>query len=268
MNPGADVASSSITIYPRWYILPADFMSMHAPATETSWSFGEYRPPSEILGLDRWNDTTGTLRYYTIQEAPDLYGSMALFPWPPADEDATNDFIYKRRPRTLRYTGHDASDYAGTITVTAGSDTVAGSGTSFSSDHVGSILRISSSSSRPTGIEGDNPYVEERSIKAVASATSLTLDAAVTTSRSSVKYVITDPVDIGQVAHNAFLRLVEKHLAILRNLKDRTSIELLAERELQAAKGADSRVRERRVAGIPRHYYRRLADAPTGTNNW
>lgn len=263
-NPGADVAAlTTYTLYPRWYALPADFVAFSGTIEDSSWLLGEYVTPKEWLQLDRYRSTTGDVQYYTIMSVPDLYGQMGLFVHPASDSTETIDFIYKRRPRPLRYSGYDSAEAVGTVSATADSATLTGSGTSFDDAYVGSVIRIGTSTTyQPTGLEGAYPYAEQRSIEAVTSGTTvtLTMDAAAQTSRSGVKYRITDPIDIDVAAWDAFLGCCEKHMARIKRMKDADAITRAADLALRLAKGADSRVRQRRVAGDAISFRRRLAD--------
>lgn len=262
MSPGADVSSTTYELYPRWYRLPSDCVSISRPHGETSWAIGECISMEDMLSLDRYDYVSGDIEHYAVGPAPDLYGQMALYVHPASDADKTLDFLYKRRPRDLRYSGKESACYAGTIEVSAGSAVVAGSGTAFDASMVGSIFRIGSSATNaPTGVEGLYPWVEERCIISVTSATTLTLDAAVTTTRSGVKYTVSDPIDLDIALHNAFQRLCERNLARARNLDNRTMFEQIAKDAVFHAKCADARVGQRRVAGSPYTYWTRLADA-------
>jgi hypothetical protein len=262
MCPGTDVASTTYTLYPRWYRLPSDCVSISRPHGETSWAIGECISPEQMLSLDRYEDCTGDIEYYAVAAAPDLYGQMALYVHPASDADKTFDFLYKRRPRDLRYSGKETACTAGTIAVTAGSATVTGTSTTFDASMVGSIFRIGTSTTNPpTGVEGQYPWVDERCVIDVTSATSLTLDAAVTTTRSGVKYRISDPIDLDVSLHNAFQRLCERNLARARNVDGQGNFEHYAKTAVFQAKCADARVGQRRVAGTPQVYLTRLADA-------
>jgi len=264
MNPGADIAAgTTFKLYKRWYALPNDFVSFWGPLESSTCAFGTYISPSEMLWRDSTYNTTGDPRYYTIMPLQDAYGTLGLYLT--YDSDATNpmNFIYKRRPRSIRYTGHDAADYAGTILVTAGSASVTGTTTSFSDNHVGSILRVSSSATtRPTGVEGLQVFEEQRSIVSVSSPTLLTLDSTIQTSRSGVKYTISDPMDIEVGAYQLFLALCKKHLAFEKDVKNKIEYEQAYRITLDAAKCGDTRVSQRRVCGYGTPSYARLADSP------
>lgn len=220
MNPGQDVASCDYSLYQRWLWLPADFRSFTVPMGEESCRFGREISLTDMLAMDRYNSSTGDILYHTIAEVPDVFGRKALYVYPQPDATRSIDFAYLRWPRELRYSGYDAADYQGTITVTADSAAVTGSGTAFSSDMIGSIFRIGAdATNRPTNrFGGDYPFAEERSIVAVTDATHLTLDGVVVTARTGVKYVVTDPIDLGRAAEQAFLRECEAKLAYARNL--------------------------------------------------
>lgn len=259
MNPGADVAAgTSYTAFPRWYILPSDFIDFTRPAEEADWWLGEYMPMETLANYQRYEDTTGDVEFYSVGPAPDLYGSLALYVWPPADAARTLDYVYKRRPRELRYSGKDTADRAGTITVTAASASVTGNSSTFPSDCEGSIIRWSASTTKcPTAIAGDTPYAEERAIKTYTSGTSLTLDDVVVTSRSAVKYIISDPVDIPPSLHSAFLACCRKQLADIKDFKGAEKLQRAYYEALDRAKCADAPVRQPRICGVlPRHWSR------------
>lgn len=227
MNPGEDVASTTYSLFPQWYILPEDFVSLSGPIREDTGYILSKITQTEMLRLYRNEYSTGKPQYYCIAEVPDLYGSLGICLYPVKTESATLDYIYTRRPRRLRHTGHDANDYVGTIAVTAGSATVTGTNTAFNDTMLGAILRIGTDNThRPTGLEGKYPFIEERSISAIASTTSLTLDNNAATTRSGVKYTVASPIDLGVSLHNLFMRQCEKHLARAHVFEDRERIEL------------------------------------------
>jgi hypothetical protein len=240
LNPGQDVASTTYVLFPRWYHLPADFLRFTGPWAQDSWRFGREVSLTEMLKLYRFDANTGDILYHAIGEVPDVYDRLALYTWPPSADDKTLDFLYTRRPRELRYSGHEDNDWAGTVSTSYGSEDLVGSGSAFESDMAGAILRTSRDANRPTGRSGAYPWTEERSIKTVTDTTHLTLDGASGKSLSTVGYMVTDPIDLGRVAHNAFRRLCELNLAIKRNTKIVDKCRELYERALLDAMGADN----------------------------
>lgn len=259
LNPGQDVASTAYTLYERWKLLPADFLSFTGPMAESSWQLGASGTMTEIIARDKYTVATGHVERYAVAEAPGIYDRKALFFVPQQTEARTVDFVYKRRARMLRYTGHDAICDQGTVSVSSGSASVTGTDTAFTSGMVGSIIRFGSTSGTPSGTFGSNAYGEERSIIAVASTTALTLDAEISSTYSGAGYCIADPIDLGRVARNAFLRRCEYHLAVLagygisgerssglqRTLRERSQEALLE------AEGADNQVDYDPIAYAP-----------------
>ena len=248
LNPGQDVDDGDYVLYQRYVRLPSDFRCFSAPMAQGGWRLGSRVSLDEFLALDRYDaSSSGQILQYAIAEVPDLHDALALFVYPQPSATETIDFPYTRYPRVLRYTGHQAP--AGTIAVTADSAAVVGTSTAFASDMVGAVLRIGTGTDRPTGRYGEHPFAEERIITAVTDTTNLTLDAVVVTSREGVSYSITDPIDIGRVAKNAFLRMAEKHLVLARPSRDSKGgiqndqmISMEADRTLLQAMGADNPV--------------------------
>jgi hypothetical protein len=267
MNPGQDVTGpETYTLYPRWYPLPNDFGSMVRVAEKAAWKFGEEISMAEMMVKNKYLDSSGDVNYFCVGPTQDQYGSLALYLHPYSNTTEPIDFLYRRRLRDLRYSGHDsAKDFAGTISVTADSApvglTVSGSSTAFESGMVGSILRISSSTSKPTGLEGDNPWVEQRVIASVTDSDTLTLDAVVSTTRVGVKYAISDPLDFDVVVYHAFLACAMKHLAIGISMKEKGDLVAAYRDALMQAKQADSRMVGRQVCHVGPTYMGRLADS-------
>lgn len=129
-NPGADVAAGeTYSTYKRWYPMPNDFVGLWAPLEDTSWLKSQYRPVQDLAAIDRWDESTGDVHYYAIGPGEGLYGAHVLYVGWPSDEDETLDIPYKRMPRQLRYSGQDAAESDGTISVTDGSAAVTTSST-------------------------------------------------------------------------------------------------------------------------------------------
>ena len=265
MCPVADVtAGASYVAYPRYYRLPNDFGSMDTPVEEALGQLGQYVTPQRMLELDRHHNDSGDIQYFTIGPVPDLYGTMGLFVNPYSNAAETLDFMYKRKPRDLRYVGVNLSESPGTITATADSATIAGSSTTFVADHVGSLLRVGTSTTEmPTGLDGLLPYSEQRTITAYSSATAVTVDTTITTTRSAVQYSITDPIDLEPSVYDAMMAMARKYIAIEKNHANWKAVAALADERLFRAKCGDCRVTSRQVAGARLTNVTRLSDSPT-----
>lgn len=264
LTPSQDIASGTAYIlYQDTYTLPSDFVAMDRGLNEDNWYGMYYVHPTEWLAHTRWlMSTSNSPRFYSITGSPDQPGRMALRVYPYPDRDRTLDFIYRRRPRPLlldQYT-------AGSASATAGSTTITGNGTSWTASMEGSVIRLADQSSNlPTGLDGDYPYALERTIKVVTSATQLEVDEAADRNLTNVKYRISDPIDVEDGAMlEAFVRLCELHAGVQRKHKDRPVLEVAYRNALILAKEAESRVFQRRVAGVPWPYRQRLAHMPRG----
>lgn len=201
-------------MYRTLYPLPTDFRNLDRPIDEHSWSAFSYVSQDEAMKIERVIDAAGPQAYWTVVR-DDLTDGWAIRIIGYPERLETIDFSYRRSPRALRFSGHEAVARAGTIT--ASGTAVTGTGTEFSSSMVGSVLRVGTASSHPDPISGLNPYLYEAKITAVGSATSLTVDRSVTASAS--KYIITDPVDFPPGMINCLYSAGEYWLSRVRGTK-------------------------------------------------
>jgi hypothetical protein len=240
LNPGVNVAAGTgYSLFCRWYPLPAEFVNFTGPMGRNSWAYGQQIGMAEMTAYQRNHNSTGTIRYYAIGERPNSPAEKALYVWPFAPTTETLDFTFQRRPRELLYTGHDAADMVGTITVIANTNTITGVSTTFDSEMVGALVLVGrDASSVPTGRYGLNRFSEQLRVQSYTSATVLTATSNAVTSRAAVKYVVTDPIDIETCAQNAFLRYMEMHLALNRNFKEADKHVVLAEKAMRDAMAA------------------------------
>lgn len=226
-NFGEDIAAgASYRLYKTCYHLPADFNAAKGFYGESMFEIGNQLTLEEYFKLERMNTVNSdTPRYYAFGGVNDLYGTLGLYVWPEPAEAQTYDYLYERNPRQLAYSGYDARDMAGTVVISGTS--VTGTNTTFASGMAGSILRISSSSTAPSGRYGTNPFVEERVIASVTDATHLTLDAAAT-ARSGVKCIVTDPIDLDRSWWDAFLARCHYEMCCIRKMDERTKADTKA----------------------------------------
>jgi hypothetical protein len=263
-NPGADVAAlTTYTLYRDTYPMPADFTAADEFADVANYSKPIYVHPATWLSQQRLSKSPATPRTYTFTSDPHYFGTMAVRFYPPPDTIHAYDFIYQRRPRPLVYDDVNA----GTITVTASSSSVAGTGTAFDSKYVGSVIRNSlTATDLPEGLEWETPYDVERVILSVTNATTLAVDTAYVNARSGVLYTISDPVDVEAGAMlNAFLRCCEKNAAYSRRMaKGIQEAEKNYHMALILAREADNRHFERHDASDSSVAPIRLALMPRG----
>jgi len=266
-NPGEDVDSgTSYTLYRDTYTLPSDLVSIDRMFPENSWDDLSFIHPREWLGGHRHNVTSAQPPdFFTVMGARDFMGVLCarFFPYP--DSATTMDFIYRARPRALQIENHES----GTVTVTADSAALTGSDTEWTSDMVGSVVRISDDRENyPTGRDGANPFDQERIIISVADATNATVDRNWDTTRSSgVLHRVSDPVDIeiGGMT-TALLRVCEQQVAAIRQLERYKEIAALAADAVERAMEADSRTTGPRSVDTEGVSYRRLANMPLGSD--
>ena len=253
-KPTSDIAAgTSFEIYRRYYTLPDDFVAMSDPMPgETSSLFGVYLEPDELFARMRREPGSGQATAWTVAPILDTYSRMGLYLQPPHSTAETLDIWYRSQPRPLRYVGTEKRCSAGTIDVVADSAVVAGTSTTFENAMEGSIFRIGDHGTyQPTGLRGARPWVEQRSILTYTSATAVTLDAVVATSQSTIKYTVTDPIDIDPAASTALLRMAERNLSQALGGRDVAMDVRRAEEAIQAARGASNRTSQRsRVAGV------------------
>lgn len=201
--PSADLAAGTTYEYYRnTYPVPLDFRMGTEPLIRDEGGRSVcYVPPHELLAMQGVNDNPqGWLQVYTIRGGGDDYNSMVFEFQPPPSEADVLTYLYDSAPRSLKLFSGEVEYTTGTISISG--TTVTGTGTAFSQDMVGSVLRVPPSGvdQIPTGVAGtvtaDYPYGEYRIITAVASATSATIDTAMDGTYSGVKFSIGSPLDI------------------------------------------------------------------------
>jgi len=246
-NPGADVSSTTYEWYRDAYPLPVNFLRIDKLMDVVNLFPLVYVSPEEQLEYTR-NFSAQTIsipEWYTIRNTGDYIGSLSVVFGRAPNAVRNYDAIYEMSPRELR-TYKEAS---GTFACTAGTTAVTGSSTAFTSRMVGSVFRASASSTAPTGVMGDvdgtlNPFDSQRIVSAVASATALTLDSALSesTTYAGDAYIISDPLDIEiNSMLTYFQRLLEAEYAKLAKRIDWRERDSLAKEALNLAIGSDIR---------------------------
>ncbi len=223
-------AGSSYTLFRTTYPLPDDFRNMDEPSDEFRWWSGIYITPDEAMKIERINNSSGHPFHWTVIRDPHMaHWAIKLVGWPTGVE--TVDFTYRRYPRPLRYSGHEAAVRQGTIARTG--TAVTGSGTAFTAAMVGSVLRVGDATNIPGPIESMTPWISETEILAVGSSTGLTTEDAGTIS-AGTKYLITDVVDIAPHMYQAMDSACDYWLARTRNQSPEKAFQLY-QRDLRLA---------------------------------
>lgn len=244
-NPGADVSSgTSYTLYRNAYTLPGDMVSVTKFQSDNgTWELMRVAP-HELIELEKRSQASGTQVYFSIIGSPDAYGSFAIHFWPYPNVAENVDFLYRRRPRPMRYTGYGSAERAGTVTVSLSSQSVTGSGTSFNAAMVGSLIRFGDATNAPEGMAGLRPFVEQKVITAVTDTENITIDTPVENAHSAVKYVVTDPVDVDPVLIEPLFACAQKHLASFRKPDRLGAVTAVYQQALIQAMEQDARFTE------------------------
>jgi hypothetical protein len=259
-------AGTPYTLYQDTYDLPDDFIASDQEFADIAWGGMEYVHPNKWLQVTRYYASySNTPRFYTFRTNTKVPGRLAVSIFPFPDSNRTIDYVYHRRARNVLIDRYQT----GSATVNAASGattTITGTGTNWTSAHVGSIIRLSADNKNyPTDFGGDSPYAQEATILSVQSPTQLTVDNPIGLSYTNVLYRISDPIDVERGAmYEAFIRCAEMHASIQRSLKDREQARQTYEKALVVAKEADSRNFAVRVAGTAGPYRQRLANMPRG----
>ena len=217
-NPGADLAAgTTYQLYQPSYRLPYDCRSIYRCWNTSS----RYRlcglTVNEFYDEQRAQFQSGTPIEYTITRDDWLKGAMRVVLYPYASGGLQFALLYDRIQLPLRIWKYNT----GTVTASASSATVTGTSTAFTSAMVGSVIRFGTTTTEPTSLEGTAPYLEERVILAVNSATSLTLDEPLDNAYTAAKYVISDLVDVEPSAmKTAVMNCAALHFARERNADD------------------------------------------------
>ena len=262
-NPGANIASgTTYVLYQDTFTLPDDFKATDQMMILNNSGIIFNQHPAQWLAEQQIIRGPATPSAFTITKDPDNFGVMAARLYPAPDNVYQLDFIYQRQPRPLKI-----ENYAtGTVACTSSSATLTGTSTVWTSAMVGSVIRLSgSSSAAPTSFAGENPTVMERQIKTYSSATSITVDEVADRTLSGVKYIISDPVDIEAGAMATFLyRECERQMRIIKQMKGTEDAERQHQEAMYQAFDNDSRSSEPRAAGQTRYYRPSVKDMPLG----
>lgn len=252
-NPGANVAAgTAYTLYRNEYPLPVTFRRAIGLFDSTY-----LRPVQIITDSDEQalqigsNGTPGVPAFACIRNTGETIGSLSLVFNCPPNSAVAYDLLFDAIPRPFVLPEKYST---GTVTISSGSASVSSSGATFASGVAGCVLRVTTSTTEePTAPFGalidqdsvDNPYSFQSVVKTRDSSSALTLMDAADQTYTTVKYSLSDPLDIEDGAMlTAFLRLAEWHYARLARMdrKEITAYEQEARSAVLLAKENDRRV--------------------------
>jgi hypothetical protein len=186
------------------------------------------------MKLERVSNSTGEPYHWTIVPYPATgfagpQWALKLIGYPTKAE--TIDFTYRRSPRPLRLSGHEARARAGTISV-ANTD-VNGTQTQFAASMVGSLLRIGTTTESPGTASSLAPYAAESEIVDFFNSTYALLREPASADPGT-RYLITDPLDVAPHMRNVMYSAAEYWLARIRS-QDAEKAFALYQRDLRLA---------------------------------
>lgn len=259
-NPGADMAGgAAYNLWQDQYPLPVNCQQVGTMKDAYRNVTLEFMEPNDWVRERPFNTFAAVPRYFTITGDPSYLGAMCIRLLPPPNIVYTFDFMYKRMPRQMTCNSYTTGK------VTTSTTTVTGSGTTFTSAMVGCIIRCSSSTTAVTGLEGSNPYYAQRVITAFSTATSVTIDQALSAEQTGVAFEISDPIEMESNAmYTAFLRRCESDLGPLMRRDDQEKLRERAHDAWLTACEQDSRSLDQKPGGP--HGFQRVPTYFTITN--
>lgn len=247
-QPDADLPSGTAYILVQQvYPVPDDFVELRQLIElERLWPISYLAPEDMLARMQVWFAPTSIL-FYSILGGSN--GLMDLMFSPPPDTGRTYDMFYQARPRLFVL----PQPYSqGSCTTSSGSPNVTIVGGSLTTNMAACVFRTGTVSTLPTGVTGDDPYVEEHVIQSVTSTTTFTCEDNLVYSGSGVLYTIDDPIDLEPVSMMTLMdRMCETRLFRFmqpdaRTMSDAYETELTA---WEAARAADRRLIPRALQG-------------------
>lgn len=227
------------TATPPPTLLPYSVKTVDTVISDNTGTQLAYISPNEYLQMRANQTGVAEPFYYTILRSEAYPQQYELkFVYDPLD-NLIFHYTYRNTPEQIRYMGYETVTRAGTITGSAGSAAITGTGTSFPADAAGRIIRIGTADDFPMPVGSLTPYVEEHKIASRASGTSLTLDAALNQAASGAKCVITDEVDASPQMWTACLSAAEMWYARMAG-KPAGEVTALFNRDLRLAMESDA----------------------------
>ena len=208
VDVAASQTASGITVTPQtYYDLPADLKDIDTLITNTVGTLHCYITPQEWQRLEINTRGAGEPYYYTLMRSdsnPDVW--QVRFVGVPVNDTVVH-YTYRVRPKPIKYMGYERITRQGTVQMTG--PAVTGTGTAFPLDCAGAVIRFGSAGMEAEAQGATIPYLLERDITAVASATALTVDNAAPNLPANTKYAITDVIDASPTMYTSILAACE-----------------------------------------------------------
>lgn len=191
-----DDYSGTYTMYQYRFLLPVG-MNIYKfgkiKVDQANWL--EYIPPGlfETDVRRQYLASGGRPTYFTISRDFRGTGQQVLQLWPYPTTEMRMRFGYSRHPAEIAVWDYQT----GRVASTASSTTVTGTGTSFTSNMAGCLIRTGNGIVNvPTDQDGLYPAVNEAVIDSVTNATSLVTKTAMTTTQSEASVSISSLLDV------------------------------------------------------------------------
>lgn len=206
-NSDTELLLSSVTAPPAnftgtvtWmrpsYTLPYQIKQIRSVMDEDASRPLEYMDPVEAIRHRKLARTTGQSLRYTVRPSENYLGLMEIefSPVPATAKRFEIGMVVRPRPfSTFELSGTDGAYTSGTSIFTSAS-------ASFTSQHVGCILRLSPGSTLPKGRtqfdDSRSDYAIQTFIKSVTNSTTVVVTDAFTANGSSKGWTVSDPADI------------------------------------------------------------------------
>lgn len=207
-NPGKDIdEDTDYTWFRHHYHLPPDVIDIGDPKDVDKTTGGpdvmRFHPDRNLsIGVHVNYVPEDYPRSYAIERDP-RYGGKTIIFSPPPKIARTYAMTCAWAPKAVKVERY----VTGSITTIDGSTTVSGSGTSWTSTHVGCVLRVSEGTESPTSQYGGrksdaeagmytNPAVLTRIVTKVNGSGELVLDQPADISLTGKGYVLSDWIDV------------------------------------------------------------------------
>jgi len=247
--PAANISSAvTYDAYRTEYPLPDDMWRLYDVGVEKNNWVTYYITPTEWQQRERYLSSGGQTWAWTIMKNSDADGKWSLFVDPYPTESEPLMFMYRRKPRTLRWAGTEVKARASSTqnATASATNTYLTTDTELPASMVGAVIRLSETTTHPTGLAGVNPYYEQHKISSI-SGTTVNLDDAIGKSGGYANkyFVVSDPVDMSESMIEAFKAEVEYRIARMSNdQRDTVQARRIADYQLRRSLEAESRFKE------------------------